>query len=414
MSNKALNEQQKVFHAHRQYHRLYFKANDMDFVFQWLMGSAVHGGAGIGESFHAAAGIRDGDPHSWELTWTALANRVQQRAAQALQAGHVVSGRDAYLRAAVYYRAVLASLLPDDPQFKATSAEMRTCFAAGGALLEQPVEKIEIPFEGRLLPGYFQRAAASGPPRPTLLMIGGAETFTEDLYFFIAPAAVRRGYNFATVDLPGQGLTPYDGLFFRRDTEVPLAHILDCLLSRPEVDPQRLAAYGISAGGYFVPRAAVHEPRIKACIANSMIWDFPALFRQSSTRKMHGLFLKLVSWRAPFGIRMARLMAWRFGAGTRNIPAMMELSRDFVFDPAQIPCPTLILIGEGEVQNPMIREQQEHAMAVMPHPGKKFILGPLADGAGSHCMGENLPLMSQFVFDWLDEVFKGSARAGQI
>jgi hypothetical protein len=27
------------------------------------------------------------------------------------------------------------------------------------------------------------------------------------------------------------------------------------------------------------------------------------------------------------------------------------------------------------------------------------------EGAASHCMGENLDLMSAFVFDWLDEVF---------
>ncbi len=410
MTDKALAEQEKSFSAHRQYHRLYFKANDMDFVFQWLMGSAVHGGAAVGESFHAASCIRDGDPRSWETEWTALAQRVQQRAAAAVKAGHIVSGREAYLRAAVYYRAVLASLLPDEPLFKDIAGQMRACFTAGGALLEQPVEVFEIPFDGKLLRGYFQPAAPGVAPRPTLLMIGGAETFTEDLYFFIAPAAIRRGYNFATVDLPGQGLTPYDGLFFRPDTEIPMRPILDCLLERPEVDPQRLAAYGISAGGYFVPRAAVHDRRIKACIANSMIWDFPALFRQSKTRQMHGLFLKFVSWRAPFGIRMARLMAWRFGAGTQDIPAMMELSREFVFDPAQILCPALILIGEGEVQNPMIRGQQDHAMSVMPHPGKKFVVGPLADGAGSHCMGENLPLMSQFVFDWLDEVFKNTLK----
>jgi hypothetical protein len=24
---------------------------------------------------------------------------------------------------------------------------------------------------------------------------------------------------------------------------------------------------------------------------------------------------------------------------------------------------------------------------------------------GHHCVGENLPLMSQLVFDWLDEIF---------
>src|SRR5512146_3441854 len=161
MTNKAVDEQKKSFQAHRQFHRLYFKANDMDFVFQWLMGSAVHGGAAIGESYRAASCIRDGDPQSWAREWTALAQRVQRRAAQAVQAGHVVSGREAYLRGAVYYRAVLASLLPTQPEFKAIAGEVRACFSAGSARLEPAVEKLEIPFEGKILPGYFQPAAAA-------------------------------------------------------------------------------------------------------------------------------------------------------------------------------------------------------------------------------------------------------------
>jgi hypothetical protein len=44
-----------------------------------------------------------------------------------------------------------------------------------------------------------------------------------------------------------------------------------------EVDPKRIALTGISFGGYLAPRAAAFEKRIKACIANSGIYDFKAL-----------------------------------------------------------------------------------------------------------------------------------------
>lgn len=50
MTDQAIKDQQKHYSAHRQFYRMYFKANDMDFVFQWLIGSAAHGGAGIGEN----------------------------------------------------------------------------------------------------------------------------------------------------------------------------------------------------------------------------------------------------------------------------------------------------------------------------------------------------------------------------
>ena len=48
---------------------------------------------------------------------------------------------------------------------------------------------------------------------------------------------------------------------------------MDSLLTRPDVDPVRLALIGYSAGGYFAPRAATYETRIKACIANTLVVD---------------------------------------------------------------------------------------------------------------------------------------------
>jgi pimeloyl-ACP methyl ester carboxylesterase len=405
MTTQAIREQQKKINYHRQYHRMYFKANDMDFVFEWLMGSAIHGGAGIGESFHAASLMKDGSPESWGREWTALAGRVRERAEGMLRAGHGVSARESYLRAAVYYRAVLASMLPTHPQFRPAVRAMRECFHTGSTLFQPPIERFDVPFEGAILPGYFQKAANGGGPRPTLLMIGGAETFAEDLYFFIAPAAVKRGWNFATIDLPGQGDTPFQGLAFRADTEVPMKSILDALLARPEVDPRRLAAYGISAGGYFVPRAAAFDRRIRACIANSMIFNAFELWDKSNIRRIKGIVKLIATWKAPFQMRMGQLMAWRWGVDMDRLYDLPEKNRGFVYDPARIECPTLILIGEGEYQNPLIRTRQEQAMAALPDPRKKFIVGPLDEGAGHHCLGENVGLMSAFVFDWLEEVF---------
>lgn len=404
MSNRAVKEQSKEFQAHRQFHRMYFKANDMDFAFQWLMGSAVHGGAGIGESFYAASRMKDGDPVSWEREWTAIGDRVRVRGETALTAGHIVSGREALMRAAAYYRAVLGSMRPSDPGFKPTISRMRECFRKGSSLLDPPVEKIEIPFEGAVLPGYFQKASTDNKPRRTLMMFGGGETFAEDLYYFIAPAAIKRGYNFMTVDLPGQGDLPFQGIYFRPDFETPMKFIVDYALSRSDVDPNRLAAYGISAGGYMVPRAATREQRIKACVANSMISNMYNIFRFSQIPRVKGIMRLLAAWKVPFQLRMIELIAWRWGQDGKDFRPLVEKNRDVVFDPADITCPTLILIGEGENSNMEIHRQQQHAMEVMPNPQNKLIVGPMNEGAASHCMGENLSLMSALVFDWLDVV----------
>ncbi len=394
------------FQPHRQFVRMHFRENDMDFVFQWLLGSAANGGAGIGESFYAASRIKDGDPEGWEREWNALADRVEARGEAALAAGHAVSARETLLRAALYRRAVLASLRPSESAFASAVSRMRACFRKAARLMEPPLEPVEIPFEGHVLPGWFRKAALDGRPRPTLLMLGGGETFAEDLYYFIAPAALARGYNFMTVDLPGQGILPDEGLFFRADVETPMRPVLDFALRRPEVDPGRLAAYGISAGGYMVPRAAAHDTRIKACIANAMILDMHELFQGSGATKLSSPLVRAWAGRKmPFALRMVELYLWRLGMGMERVGEYVERHRGFSLDPACISCPTLILVGEGEYRNPGSRAQQDRAMALLPDRRKRLIVGPADEGAATHCMGENAGLMSSFVFDWLDEVF---------
>lgn len=88
-------------------------------------------------------------------------------------------------------------------------------------LFDPPVEPCPIPFEGKSLPAYFLRPDSSGRQRKTLIMIGGGDTFVEDLILYIGPAALKRGCNVLVVDLPGQGILPSEGLPMRPDAEGP-------------------------------------------------------------------------------------------------------------------------------------------------------------------------------------------------
>ena len=45
-------------------------------------------------------------------------------------------------------------------------------------------------------------------------------------------------------------------------------------MTRDDIDPDRIALYGLSFGGYLAPRAVAFEHRIHACIANGGIYDF--------------------------------------------------------------------------------------------------------------------------------------------
>ena len=49
--------------------------------------------------------------------------------------------------------------------------------------------------------------------------------------------------------------------------------VVDYALSRDDVDPERIAIYGASMGGYMVARAAAFEHRIAAAITDLGVWD---------------------------------------------------------------------------------------------------------------------------------------------
>ena len=53
----------------------------------------------------------------------------------------------------------------------------------------------------------------------------------------------------------------------RGDYEVPVKAVIDFVDKRPDLDPKRVGMWGVSLGGYYAPRAAAFDKRIRACIA---------------------------------------------------------------------------------------------------------------------------------------------------
>jgi len=162
---------------------MYFNHRDMDFYFSWIVGRQTFGGSEAGECFATATCIVDGAPESWQNAWVALAKRVEARAETALNKGHTVSAREAYLRACTYYRAPLFIMSPKDPTFYENWQKLQFCFRKAASLFTPPIEAIEVPFGAKMLPGYFWKADDSGKKRPTVIIVGGIETFAEDTYF---------------------------------------------------------------------------------------------------------------------------------------------------------------------------------------------------------------------------------------
>lgn len=337
---------------------------------------------------------------------------AKSKAENSLKDGHLVSARECYLRAYTYFRAAFTFISPfEKERVMPLWQEAVACFQAAAGLFDPPMEPISIAYDGCSLPGYFLGQKGQDPSR-TLIMIGGADTYVEDLFFFIGPSALKRGYNLLFVDLPGQGGLPFSGSFMRPGTEQPFQRVVDYAVSRPEVDAERIATYGLSAGGYLVPRALTVERRVRACVACSVISDFSAYMSQNPavlkfTQHPDSWFMKLLINVRNLKPSMILLdtYAWRWGVKTSA--ELYEVMKAFTFDPAALTCPILSIIGEKEYQQgPASHIQQEQAVHLNPDNRSKLIVTTAAEGADAHAMSTNMSLMAQLVFDWLDEILQ--------
>lgn len=398
-------EHEAEFDMHAAYVRYHFQDNDMDFTFgSVVLGGATGGGVEIGEAFATAARIKDGDAASWQDEWFKTAKLAEARGDRSLAAGHRVSARQQFLRASNYYRVSLMAMLSGDPRLAERGQKSRELMRKAGTLMEPPLEYFEVPFEGTVLPGFFRAAKADGKPRKTLLMLGGGETFAEDLVFFIMSQAIERGYNFITVDLPGQGNMPLQGKHFRAEMWKPVMAVVDKVIGRKEIDAKRLAVFGISAGGGFAPQAAEHDKRLKAVVVSSCVVDAqPLLATWSHIQK--GTPEEMATW-STFHANTVKGMAGRWNVPPDNVPGLVAANKGFSFTPANITVPVLSVVGEGEYGGAEVQRQQKLCIEGSARGNRKMVVTPLAEGASNHCIMENRSLMSQEVFDWLEETLK--------
>jgi hypothetical protein len=102
---------------------------------------------------------------------------VEAEAEKALQSGDKESARKLFLRASTYHRGPLFIMGQKHPDFYKHWQNMQACFRKAAQLSNPVIEPIEVPFNGQTLAGYFWGVDQSKSARPTLIVVGGVETW---------------------------------------------------------------------------------------------------------------------------------------------------------------------------------------------------------------------------------------------
>jgi len=358
--------------------------------------------------------IEEEDLDGWYLQWIAAAERVAGYADESARAGHTISASDAYLRASSYYRAAYLPLYgaPVDPRLAEAFDKEADTFQKAAALMTSPVEPVEIPYEGTTLPGYFCRVDDSGRPRPTLIVTNGYDSTIYEFYLDFA-AVLPRGYNLLLYDGPGQGrVLIKQGLVMRPDWENVVKPVVDYALTRPEVDPERIAIMGSSLGGYLAPRAASSEHRLAACIADPGLWSILEGLKGRLSALPKDVLEKLptddpeVLEPIVEHIQETPTLRWAVDQrgfwvhGVDSLSEYLKVAEDYSLEEvvSQIRCPTLLTWAESD---PLAWDAERIYDRLTSQ--KELVRFYDAEGAGDHTEAKNRPLVHQRAFDWLDE-----------
>jgi fermentation-respiration switch protein FrsA (DUF1100 family) len=211
----------------------------------------------------------------WCAAWSARAAVHEQLGREALDAGYGLSAAGHLTRAAVCYHFAKFVFVHDRDQMRAAHMKAVECRRTALPHLDPPGERVEIPFEGTRLAGILRKPR--GIARPALVaMCMGLDSAKEEMDGYES-IFLARGMATLAFDGPGQGEAEYE-LPIRGDYEVAVRSVIDFVESRSDVDATRLGLWGVSLGGYYAPRAAAFDKRVKACIALSGPYDWAEIW----------------------------------------------------------------------------------------------------------------------------------------
>lgn len=329
---------------------------------------------------------------AWYSAWHGLAAQRLKTARQAEQKGFIQSAGRSYYRAGIYQLMAVRFLPRTDSRGNAAYVDGTKYFLRGIELLGKPGRALNVPYDDGKLPAILAMPISNGAA-PCVIVFGGFDSLKEWLYPILVDAFMARGIALLVVDQAGVG----GALRLYNVPAVPEAErsakaCVDALERIPGIDYRRIGLAGISLGGYYAPRAAAYEPRIRACCAWGGAFSPAKLFSRLVNEPDKARSI-------PDMIEHAR---WVFGAADREqtLQVAQRLSLAPIID--QIRCPLLVLHGADDRQVNDDDAENTVRLAINSERAELKVF-TVEQGGAEHCQLDNAALAADYMADWFAE-----------
>tara|TARA_B100000780_G_scaffold279078_1_gene255419 strand:- start:655 stop:1794 length:1140 start_codon:yes stop_codon:yes gene_type:complete len=200
----------------------------------------------------------------WVPVWREAGQRHEAEGDRLDKVSDINAAKAEYLLAKTYFS---IGRFPSEisPMKEEISKDCARVYRKACAKLDPPMEVLEIFCVGKSFRAHF-RAPKTTSPVPAVLIMCGSDVFKEDRGW-AAEMALDAGLASLVVDAPGTGENPFP--WHPKSVKAWVAAV-NTLMAQPQVDGNKIGAFGISRGGYSVMQLAGTAPeKIKAVVASA-------------------------------------------------------------------------------------------------------------------------------------------------
>ena len=183
--------------------------------------------------------------------FVAGAERREARARQSVIRGELVTARESFLIASIYYGLAQWPIAEASSLNHELDARKIDCYREYAKRAHHRIERVEIPMGDKHIPGWLHIPVGVKPPYPVVIMLPGMDTFKETLVWAYGDKILERGMAALAIDGPGQYEALLRGMKITPDNFADAGRAcVEWIDSRDDLDPQRIGLFGRSFGSY--------------------------------------------------------------------------------------------------------------------------------------------------------------------